>query len=123
MELLRAFPDQPLSLPQIMQMLERRGINTQACRLHILALLEGHLPPGLVPTEKYADLLAPQSRQNPDYQMLLAAPLFQKLESQTYRPNYQQWNHFRSYLSTITASTHQKLSEPLTVGLGVLTQE
>jgi hypothetical protein len=123
MELLRAFPDQPLTLSQIMQMLERRGINTQACRLHILALLEGHLPPGLVPTEKHADLLAPQSRQNPDYQMLLAAPLFQKLDSQTYRPNYQQWNHFRSYLSTITASTHQKLSEPLTVGLSVSTQE
>ena len=123
MELLRAFPDQPLSLPQIMQMLERRGINTQACRLHILALLEGHLPPGLVPTEKYADLLAPQSRQNLDYQMLLTASLFQKLDSQTYRPNYQQWNHFRNYLSTITASTHQKLSEPLTVGLGVPAQE
>lgn len=123
MELLRAFPDQPLTLPQIMQMLERRGINTQACRLHILALLEGHLPPGLVPTEKHADLLAQQSKQNPDYQMLLAAPLFQKLDSQTYRPNYQQWNHFRSYLSTITASTHQKLSEPLTVGLSVSTQE
>jgi hypothetical protein len=123
MELLRAFPDQPLTLSQIMQMLERRGINTQACRLHILALLEGHLPPGLVPTEKHAGLLAQQSRQNPDYQMLLAAPLFQKLDSQTYRPNYQQWNHFRSYLSTITASTHQKLSEPLTVGLSVSTQE
>jgi hypothetical protein len=123
MELLRAFPDQPLSLSQIMQMLERRGINTQACRLHILALLEGHLPPGLVPTEKHTDLLAQQSKQNPDYQMLLAAPLFQKLDSQTYRPNYQQWNHFRSYLSTITASTHQKLSEPLTVGLSVSTQE
>jgi hypothetical protein len=123
MELLRAFPDQPLSITNIMQMLERRGINTQACRLHILALLEGHLPPGLVPTEKQADLLAIQSRQNPDYQMLLAAPLFQKLDTQTYRPNYQQWNHFRSYLSTITASTHQKLSEPLTVGLGMAVQE
>jgi hypothetical protein len=117
LEVLRAFPDEPMSVGGIMQLLERRGINTQACSTHILALLEGHLPPGLVPTAKEAYLLTPESRQNPDYHTLLAAPLFYKQNNQTYRPNYEQWNHFRRYLSTIMASTYQKLTEPLSVSL------
>jgi hypothetical protein len=117
LEILRIFPDEPLSAGEIMQRLERRGINTEACYAHILALLEGHLPPGLVPTAKDSYLLTAESRENPDYQVLLAAPLFHKQNNQTYRPNYEQWNHFRRYLSTVMASTYQKLTEPLSVSL------
>ncbi|MBD2091750.1 hypothetical protein H6F67_18050 [Microcoleus sp. FACHB-1515] len=124
LELLRSFPDQPLSIGSIMQMLERRGINTQACHGHILALLEGHLPPGLVPTDRddpdapEPTRLAPVSRQNPEYAALLAAPLFHKLDAQTYQPNPEQWSRFQQYLGTLTASTHQTLTEPLTMQLG-----
>jgi hypothetical protein len=113
LELLRSFPDQAVSAREVMQLLERRGINTQSCHLRILALLKGHLPPGLIPTEKDAILFTAESRQNPDYQALLTAPLFIKQADQTYRPNYVQWNHLRRYLDTIMASTHQQLAEPL----------
>ncbi|MBE9181716.1 hypothetical protein IQ268_24425 [Oculatella sp. LEGE 06141] len=115
LELLRAFPDQPVSAKDVMQLLEHRGINTHACQLRILALLEGHLPPGLIPTEPDSALCTAESNLNPDYQTLMAAPLFVKAENQTYRPNYTQWNHLRRYLDTLMASTHQKLTEPLTV--------
>ncbi|NJL20279.1 MAG: hypothetical protein HC895_04715 [Leptolyngbyaceae cyanobacterium SM1_3_5] len=124
LELLRSFPDQPLSIGSIMQMLERRGINTQACHGHVLALLEGRLPPGLVPTDRddpdapEPTRLAPVSRQNPEYAALLAAPLFHKLDAQTYQPNPEQWSRFQQYLGTLTASTHQTLTEPLTMQLG-----
>jgi hypothetical protein len=117
LEVLRTFPDEPISISDILQRLARRGINTDACYTHILALLEGHLPPGLVPTAKDAYLLTPESSQNPDYRALLAAPLFHKQNDQTYLPNYEQWNHFRRYLSTIMTSTYQKLTEPLSVSL------
>ncbi|MDX2213343.1 MAG: hypothetical protein SFY66_08650 [Oculatellaceae cyanobacterium bins.114] len=119
LELLRAFPDQPLSVGAVMQLLERRGINTQVCHQQILSLLEGQLPPGLVPTEKYAYLLTPESAQNPDYRLLLSAPLFSKQGSQTYRLNYEQWNHFRRYLGTLMTSTYQKLAEPLALSLSL----
>ncbi|MBD2461068.1 hypothetical protein H6G89_08440 [Oscillatoria sp. FACHB-1407] len=119
LELLRAFPDQPLSVGAVMQLLERRGINTQVCHQQILSLLEGQLPPGLVPTEKYAYLLTRESAQNPDYRLLLSAPLFSKQGSQTYRLNYDQWNHFRRYLGTLMTSTYQKLAEPLALSLSL----
>lgn len=112
LELLRAFPDQPLTSGGVMQLLERRGINTQACHLHILALLEGHLPPGLVPIERDAHLLTSDSRQNPEYAALLEAPLFNKRD-QTYEPNYVQWSRFQQYLNNLLATTHQTLTEPL----------
>lgn len=115
MELMRSFPDQPLTLAQIMDMLAQRGIDTQARYTQILSLLEGHLPSGLVPTERDPYLLAAESRQNPEYSVLLAAPLFQQVDHSYYRPNYQQWNHLRRYLGTLTASTHQKLATPLMV--------
>jgi hypothetical protein len=119
LELLRAFPDEPLSVGGVMHLLERRGINTQSCYTSVLALLEGHLPPGLVPTERDAALLTPESQQNPDYQVLLSAPLFHKQNNQTYLPNYEQWNHFRRYLSTVLTSTYQKLTEPLSVSIAI----
>jgi hypothetical protein len=115
LELLRAFPDQPLPAGRVMQLLEQRGINTQVCHLHILALLEGHLPPGLVPIEKDANLLTSASRQNPEYKALLEAPLFHKRDNQTYEPNNQQRQRFLQYLAAVLANTHQTLTEPLTV--------
>lgn len=117
LELLRTFPNQPVSASEMMQILERRGINTQECHLHILALLEGHLPPGLVPAEQDDLLLTPESRKNPDYQAIRMAPLFHKQSDQTYRPNRYQWNHLRRYLDTLMASTHQKLTQPFPVSL------
>lgn len=117
MELLRTFPDSPITAASLLQILERRGINIQTCQAHILALLEGHLPPGLVPTERDAYLLTPASQHNPDYQALLAAPLFFREAPQVYRPNPPQWQQFRRFLDTLIASSHQKFTEPLAAAL------
>ncbi|MGG6295351.1 hypothetical protein ACQ4M4_13250 [Leptolyngbya sp. AN02str] len=124
MELLRAFPDAPITVPSLMQILERRGIKTQQCQPHILALLEGHLPPGLIPAERDGYLLTLESQQNPDYKALLAAPLFLREGDQTYRPNPQQWAILRRYLDTILSTSHQTLSEalPITLELGVIAE-
>lgn len=113
MELLRVFPDGPITLDGLLQVLEQRGVDTHVCRLAIVALLEGHLPAGLVPTDEDAAMLTPQSQHNRDYQALLAAPLFVREADQTYRPNPHQWQVFRRHLDTILATSYQKLSAPL----------
>jgi hypothetical protein len=117
MELLRTFPEAPITFPSLLQMLERRGIHTQACQAQLLALLQGHLPPGLVPIERDAYRLTQASQHNPDYQALLAAPLFIQEDAATYRPNPQQWPLFRRYLDTVLATSYQKLTDPLGFGL------
>lgn len=103
LELLRVFPDQPLSVEAIMKLLEERGIDTQACYQRIVALLEGHLPDGLVPSPQ-DNRLTSDSLQNPDYQKILSAPLFYRLSSQTYCPNPNQWHHSRRYLESLISS-------------------
>lgn len=113
MELLRSCPDAPFTLNSLMPVLSRRGIAAEVCQGHIFALLEGHLPPGLVPTDRDRDLLAPVSQNNPTYAQLLAAPLFHKEDNQTYRLNPEQKAAFLRYLSTLLATTGQSLAEPL----------
>ncbi|HIK42812.1 MAG TPA: hypothetical protein IGS51_19930, partial [Thermoleptolyngbya sp. M55_K2018_002] len=112
MELLRTFPEHPVTLDSVLHTLERRGIDTTACRQHILALLEGHLPPGLVPMLDTA-LLIPTAASQSTAAHLLEAPLFFKQDNQTYRPNLQQWHRLRAHLDMLLATTYQKLTEPL----------
>lgn len=112
MELLRTFPEHPVTLDSVLYTLERRGIDTSACRQHILALLEGHLPPGLVPTLD-TGLLTPTAASRSTAAQLLEAPLFFKQDTQTYRPNLRQWQRLRAYMDMLLATTYQKLTEPL----------
>jgi len=116
-ELLRIFPNHPVTIAEIMILLEHQGIDTQLCHAPILALLEGHLPAGFVLTDPDTLWLTSESRANPDYQSVQLAPLFAKQPDQTYRPNRHQWNHLRSYLDTLFTTTHQKLAEPLALPL------
>jgi hypothetical protein len=112
-QLLHIFPNHPVTIAEIMILLEHQGIDTQLCHAQILALLEGHLPPGFTPIDPDTVLLTAESRTNPDFQAVRLAPLFSHQADQTYRPNRHQWNHLRSYLDTLLATTHQKLTEPL----------
>ncbi|NEP18830.1 MAG: hypothetical protein F6J97_18340, partial [Leptolyngbya sp. SIO4C1] len=121
MELLRILPDQPMPVSGIMHALEQRGINTQACQLHVLALLEGHLPPGLVPTEADRPWISNQSRDIATYQALTEAPLFTKQSSQIYVPNETQGRRLRAYLEQVIAEKAQTLDEPLFAQLAVET--
>ncbi|MEO1592497.1 MAG: hypothetical protein AAFU71_14585, partial [Cyanobacteria bacterium J06632_22] len=113
MELLRVFPQQPLPVSGIMHLLEQRGINTKACQLHILALLEGHLPPGLVPTPSDRPWISANSAAVETYQALTAAPLFTKQSNQIYVPNETQGQRLRDYMASVVAGKVQSLQEPL----------
>ncbi|MEL6775690.1 MAG: hypothetical protein AAFO06_00420 [Cyanobacteria bacterium J06597_16] len=117
LELLRILPDQPLPAGGILHLLEERGVNTQACQSHILALIEGHLPPGLVPTEGDRPMISAQSPGISEYRALAEMPLFKKQGGQIYIADYEQGQRLRSHLESILDTKVQKLSEPLTVQL------
>ena len=114
-ELLRLLPDRPLSFGEVIQLFEGRGINTHTCQERLLAFLEGELPSGLIPSVTDSAWLTQSSQQNPDYQAIATAPLFEKQGSLTYRPNSQQLLSLRRYLDAIKASNQQSLEEPYTV--------
>ncbi|MEH1827232.1 MAG: hypothetical protein V7L22_18025 [Nostoc sp.] len=111
-ELLRLLPDRPLSFGEVIQLFEGRGINTRICQQRLLAFLEGELPSGLIPSVTDSTWLTQSSQENPDYQAIATASLFEKQGSLTYRPNFQQLLSLRRYLDAIKASNQQSLEEP-----------
>ncbi|MGB3298298.1 MAG: hypothetical protein WBA76_08505 [Phormidesmis sp.] len=117
LELLRVLPDQPLPAGGILHLLEQRGVNTQACQSHILALIEGHLPPGLIPTEGDRPMISAQSPEIGTYQMLAELPLFRKQGGQIYIADPQQGERLRHHLETLLATKAQTLQAPLTAEL------
>lgn len=117
LELLRILPEQPLPAGGIMHLLEQRGINTQVCQSHILALIEGHLPPGLVPIEGDRPLISAQSSEIDTYRMLAELPLFKKQGGQIYIADPQQGDRLRTHLEAVLINKAQALQEPLTAQL------
>ena len=124
MELLRVFPQQPLPVGAIMHLLEQRGVNTQACHQHILALLEGHLPPGLVPTAADRGLISDRTTDLATYRALLKTPLFSKTVTESggviYTPNEAPAEQLRAYFNRILIGKAQTLEEPLIAQLEAL---
>ncbi|MEH2242528.1 hypothetical protein [Nostoc sp.] len=118
-ELLRLLPDRSLSFGEVIQLFEGRGINTRTCQQRLLAFLEGELPSGLIPSVTDSTWLTQSSQENPDYQAITTAPLFEKQGSLTYRPNSQQLLSLRHYLDAIKASNQQSLEEPYKVNFGL----
>jgi hypothetical protein len=118
-ELLRLLPERPLSFGEVIQLFEDRGINTRTCQQRLLAFLEGELPSGLIPSVTDVTWLTQGSQENPDYQAIATAPLFEKQGSLTYRPNSQQLLYLRRYLDAIKASNQQSLEEPYTVNFAL----
>ncbi|MGB3510459.1 MAG: hypothetical protein WBA93_14730 [Microcoleaceae cyanobacterium] len=113
-EILRVFPDRSVTVKEIMQLLEKRGINTRVCQERIKGILESQLPPGLLPSNEDLMLLTEVSRQNSDYQGLTAKPLFDKeANGRKYRLSDRQAEYVRQYLNNLVASSGQKLEEPL----------
>lgn len=115
LELLRALPTEPLSLTQILARLASRGINTDACRSQIGALLQGQIPQGLGLGPDQQIWLSPSSQQHPMYAAIAAAPLFTPLGPDTYVLNDSQAAIWREYLTHLLAGKHQPLTEPLVV--------
>ena len=121
LELLRILPDQPLPAGGILHLLAQRGVDTQACQSHILALIEGHLPPGLVPIESDRPLISAQSPDIPTYQAIAELPLFRKQGGQIYIADAEQGERLRQHLETILAGKSQTLNEPQSLQLAAET--
>ena len=120
MELLRTFPDQPMPLSGILHLLKERGINTDACELHLIALLEGHLPPGLLPAVNNP-FVQIQASEDADLQALLTTPLFSRPNNQVYVPNPEQCQRLRTYMEVLLSDKHQNLLDPLLARLTAIT--
>ena len=124
LELLRAFPkttddsaNRSYSLEEIVQHLERRGLNTNTCYERLVRLLKGQLPLGIVPSVEDDSTLSQASRENLHYSQVLTEPLFSQ-EGQLYRLNLQQQQYLCQYLELVLSGTHQKFEDPLIVNLG-----
>ncbi|MEG3839928.1 hypothetical protein QT986_06890 [Microcoleus sp. herbarium14] len=120
-ELMQVLGEETLSFEEILQLLERQGVNTGTCEPRILGLLEGKLPSGLLPAEEDFMLLAEESRQNPDWEAILAEPLFFEDVSLGYRLNIEHASVVREYLGKLACFSQQKLLEPLTIAWDVRT--
>ncbi|WP_373536291.1 hypothetical protein [Microcoleus sp.] len=114
-ELMQVLGAQTQSFEEILQLLERQGVNTRTCRPRILEILAGKLPAGLLPEEQDFMLLAQESRQNPDWQAILAEPLFFEDVSRGYRLNIEHARLVREYLGKLAGFSQQKFLEPLTI--------
>ena len=113
LELLRTLPEQPLPAGGIMHLLSERGVNIQACQTHLLALIEGHLPPGLVPTEGDRPLISAQTSDIENYRLLAELPLFRKQGGQIYIADFEQGKRLRSHLESLLTTKAQSLKEPM----------
>ncbi|MGL5064052.1 MAG: hypothetical protein ACRC62_29035, partial [Microcoleus sp.] len=114
-ELMQVMKADILSFEEILQLLQRAGVNTRNCEPRILEILEGKLPEGVVPQETDLLLLSEESRHNPDWQEILAEPLFFQQVDRGYRLNVEHAAVVREYLGQIASGSQQKLLEPLTV--------
>ncbi len=110
-----------LSLEEIMRYLVSRGIDTHACQHRILAILAGHLPPGLVPSLSDRTLFAETSLSHPVYQQLSASPLFvphhDPINGPGYRPNLVQCRRVQEFLQMVILHDRQSLQHPLAIPL------
>jgi hypothetical protein len=118
-ELMQVLGAETLSFEEIVQLLERQGVNTRTCEPRILGILEGRLPAGLLPTEEDLMLLTEESRQNPNWEAISAAPLFFEDVARGFRLNVEHVSVVREYLGKLASSSQQKLLEPLTIAWDV----
>ncbi|MGK7890400.1 MAG: hypothetical protein AB4042_13775 [Leptolyngbyaceae cyanobacterium] len=112
MELARILPDRPLRLREILELLDQRGISSPTSRTLLSSLLEGQLPPALVPQDITAEQLTPDSNENPAYQELRNLSLFIPVGPGTYVANRPQWMQLQRYLSTLMVGTRQTSFQP-----------
>ncbi|MEK0181156.1 MAG: hypothetical protein EAZ78_22905 [Oscillatoriales cyanobacterium] len=120
-ELMQVLGETAIRFEQILQLLERRGVNTRTCESRILGILAGNWTAGLLPDRTDLMLLAQDSQQNPDWEAIGAAPLFLQDGDRTYSLNRAQASIVQTYLTKLASSSQQKILEPLTIAWGVRT--
>jgi hypothetical protein len=112
-ELLRVFKEQPLSLSEVYQLLENRGVNTRSVSERIRAILKGKLPSGLIPSPADAIWLTVESQNHPDYQGLLEGSLFYQDVDNNYFISLDRADLTRKYLAQLSLNSLQNWEEPL----------
>ena len=111
-EILRVFPQQPVSLESLLNSLKLRGVNTDACYSRLIGLIEGNLTTGLVPkTSEYSWLSLPSNSK------FNLEPLFLIQEDGLYSPNQEQYLKLKQHLQEVLSGAEQKLEDPLSFNL------
>jgi hypothetical protein len=132
LELIRAFSQladdsarNTYSLEEILQQLERRGLNTSVCYERLVNLVNGQLPAGFVPSPEQDSQLV--TSQTSLFDELTEAPLFSqagdseslakhgsaRLPAARYCLNLQQRQRLANHLELIVSATSQQFAEPL----------
>jgi hypothetical protein len=119
-EMIRIVPETPLPLDGILHMLQEQGINIDACQSRIEAILEGHLPPGLVPDSATREHLSRSTLDSETYRGLTAGSLFTKQTRQIYMINPRQRDIIGNHLAAIMLNKQQALTEPMIAELVAL---
>ncbi|MDB9528115.1 hypothetical protein PN498_19135 [Oscillatoria sp. CS-180] len=119
-EIVRVVPGTPMPFEGILHLLTEQGINTDACRSRIEAILEGHLPPGFVPDASTQDYFAEASLMSELSQALTSRPLLTQQTRQIYMLNEQQRDRIQNYLAALMLNKHQTLTEPMIAELVTL---
>jgi hypothetical protein len=110
-----------MPLSGLLHLLKEQGLNVEACEMHLMALLEGRLPPGLVPTAATnMPYILPVTDEA--IAMLGTAPLFNRPNQQIYVPNRQQCERLQAYLERLLMNKQQTLVDPLLVRLTTLVE-
>ena len=122
MELLRTFPDQPMPWQGIAHLLQQQGINVDLCQAHLMALLEGHLPPGLVPDANQYPWISVEVGEN-FATLLKDSPLFSQPSPGVYLCNQDARQRFLDYMERLLANKYQTLQDPFLVTLTTLVVE
>jgi hypothetical protein len=112
-EILRVAPDQPMPLSGLLHLLEEQGVNTEVCQQRIVALLEGHLPPGLGLDAGTRSHLSPATLDTPLYRALATESLFSHQSRQIYVLNSAHRQRLQQHLANLMADKQQSLTEPL----------
>lgn len=112
-EIIRVVPETPMPLNGILHLLEEQGINIDVCHSRIEAILEGHLPPGLIPDSSTRDHLSRETLNSATYQGLTSGSLFTKQTRQIYMLNTRQRDIIGNHLAAIMLNKHQTLTEPM----------
>lgn len=112
-EIIRVVPETPMPLNGILHLLEEQGINIDVCHSRIEAILEGHLPPGLISDSSTRDHLSRATLNSATYQGLTSGSLFTKQTRQIYMLNTRQRDIIGNHLAAIMLNKHQTLTEPM----------
>lgn len=112
-EVVRIVPETPMPIEGILHLLQEQGINTDACRSRIEAILQGHLPPGFVPDASTQAFLSESTLNDEIYRELAARKLFTQQTRNIYMLNSQQRDRVQNHLAALMLNKHQTLTEPM----------